>query len=408
MNKENFKSNIIPILISTVIITILYNLKLVAYSKYFLLPMMLLIITCIYLINKNNMVINNKAYRFLIPIILIVLGTVIFKADISNKLLNIIIIPILTSMLFFGLTNKHYQISGKFFRWFFKLFPANLFSNLEVITSNVKINSSKKKKYLHILVGILISLPLIYTILLLLISADIYFDAFIGKILYAFKDWFLDLRIIRNNIIIFAIYFIILFSTFVNIIKNKEAKVELGKPKKIEVTLISPALIMMNLVFLLFLLSEISKITTNFLQLPITYTYSEYAREGFFQLLAVTVINYTVILLLLYKTNLVKENKLLKYLVLALVIFTIILIFNSYYRMFLYINRFGFTILRMQVVLFLLMELIISGIVIKKILTKLKHPDAKTYMIISTCTYVINIFICNQLVIDLINKLIHK
>ena len=408
MNKENFKQNIIPILISTLIIMILHNIKLIPYNKYFLLPMMLLIITDVYLLNKNKLVINNKAYRYLVPIILIILGTVIFATDISNKLLNIIIIPILISMLLLGLTNKHYQISGKFGKWFLKLFPARLFSNLKVVIDNITINSSKKKKALYIVIGLLIGLPIIYVILSLLISADIYFDAFMGKILYAFKKWFLNFKYLRDNIIVFITYFIILFSTFINVVKNTNTKVELGKPKKVEAAIVNTILVMMNLVFLLFLVSEVSKITTNFLQLPITYTYSEYAREGFFQLLAVTVINYTVILLLLYKTNLVKDNKLLKYLVLTLVIFTIILIFNSYYRMFLYINKFGFTILRMQVVLFLLMELILSGIVIKKIVAKLKHPDAKTFMIIIISTYVINIFTCNQQVIDLINKLIHK
>ena len=87
---------------------------------------------------------------------------------------------------------------------------------------------------------------------------------------------------------------------------------------------------------------------------------------GYFELLFVTIINFSITLYLIYKTNLIKENKLVKYLVLLLISFTILLIFNSYYRMFLYVGKFGFTNLRLQVILFLLMELLLSEIIIKK------------------------------------------
>ena len=178
--------------------------------------------------------------------------------------------------------------------------------------------------------------------------------------------------------------------------------------KNITPSIINTVLIMINFVFMLFIISEISKITGNFLKLPVAYTYAKYAREGFFQLLAVTVINFSLILFLLYKTDAIKENKLLKRLLIALIIFTIILIFNSYYRMFLYIKAYGFTVLRMQVVLFLLMELIISFTMIKKIIVKLKHQDAYIFLYVIITTYIINIFICNINVITLINKLLNK
>ena len=51
-----------------------------------------------------------------------------------------------------------------------------------------------------------------------------------------------------------------------------------------------------NLVFVLFIVSEISKLTNNFLSLPVEYTFSSYAREGFFQLLFVTLINFSIII----------------------------------------------------------------------------------------------------------------
>ena len=130
MNKKIYKLTIIPILIATIIITILSNLKFANYDKYFIFPITILLITFIYLINKQNIVINKKGYLYLIPISLIILGTFFLKTNISNLILNIIILPILLSFMFFTLTNKNYLLSGKFLTWTSKLFPKGLFGNL--------------------------------------------------------------------------------------------------------------------------------------------------------------------------------------------------------------------------------------------------------------------------------------
>lgn len=183
-------------------------------------------------------------------------------------------------------------------------------------------------------------------------SADDYFNAFISHIIPLFH---FDI----DNIILFIIYFIVLFSVFINIILNKNTKMDTTVKKNLDETIIITILSIVNFVFILFLLSEISRVTVNFLQLPAEYTYSSYAREGFFQLLAITMINFGIVMYLLYKTDLIKNNKVVKILLMLLIGFSILLIFNSYYRMFLYINRYGFTILRLQVLLFLTMEMIL-------------------------------------------------
>ena len=171
----------------------------------------------------------------------------------------------------------------------------------------------------------------------------------------------------------------------------------------IDDTIIITALSIINFVFVLFLISEISKVCGNFLRLPTGYIYSSYAREGFFELLTVTLINFSIILYLLYKTNVINENKIIKILVLLLIVFSILLIFNSYYRMYLYIAKFGFTILRLQVILFLLMELILFGVIIKKIISQVKN-DGLIFMMIMIITYIINLYICNDWFINLLLK----
>ena len=402
MNKENFKKIFIPTIISAIIIMIIGNFNIYNYDKYFIIPILILIITNIHIIDSNKMIINNRGFIYIIPILLIIIGTVTFKTNITNMILNVIILPILVASMFLTLTNKEYHISKSFLKWTARIIPGRLFSNLKVIKNNTNIKNTNKKKLSNIFKGILISIPFVITILLLLTSADMYFSTFLNKIITHF-----NVGSIWNNLITLVIYFIILFSVIVNIIKNIDTK-DKDKPlKKVESSIASTLLIIINLVFTLFIFSEISKLTGNFLALPMEYTYAEYAREGFFQLLIVTVINFSIILFFLYKTNIINDNKLVKNLVLLLITFTIILIFNSYYRMYLYMHEFGFTILRTQVILFLTMELILSLVIIKKVLTSIKRRDASIIASIMIATYTLNIFLCNMNFIDYINTLLN-
>lgn len=407
MNKEKIIRIIITNIISAIAITLIHNLNLNLYIKDFLIPITILLINYLYTIKIINLPTNKKAYYLLIPIILILISKLIIHIDYSNIFLNIIIIPILLSIFFLKLVNNNYNISKYFLTWFFKLFPKNLFKNLNIIkldTSNK--NIINRNKIFNILKGLAIGIPISIILLSLLTSADYYFSIFIDNITNNIIS-FSNLNNIIKNIIIFLITFIILFSTFINITKNTNTKIS-NKINKINNTTANTILIIINSVFILFLISEISKITTNFLHIPKEYTYALYAREGFFQLLIVTTINFSIIIYYLYYTDIIKENKLVKKLILILISFSILLIFNSYYRMLLYINAYGFTILRLQVLLFLLMELILFIILIKKITKNLKHQDSIIVTIIILSTYIINLYTCNNLFIDFINNLINK
>ena len=349
------------------------------------------------------MVVNKKGYIYLLPICAIILGTFFFKTNISNMIINVFILPALISILFLKLTNINYNMSGNFLKWFYYLFPYKLFNNLKIVKDNVKIAKGDNKKIKNIIKGILISIPFVIVIILLLTSADMYFSAFLDKAINKIIVMF-NIEYVINNILTFVIFFIIAFSVLVNTINVKDKVIASGKKKSVEVYIVNTVLIIINFVFVLFVISEISKLAGNFLKLPSMYTYAEYAREGFFQLLLVTVINFSILFFLIYKTDTINKNGGLKCLVLILIMFTILLIFNSYYRMFLYMYEYGFTVLRTQVILFLLMELIIAVLFIKKLISGLKYMDANTITWVIIITYVINIIVCNNNIIALINN----
>lgn len=391
------RENVIVPIVSALLIVIISNLKIDWYFKTIMFPFFMILVSSTILVMKNDDI-NKKAFYLLIPIILIIFSNLILillkgTLDENNEILNIIVLPILISIYLFSLINKNYKIALVNIPLMFKIFPRYLFRNLKFL--KIKTNREKTNKILNAVFGIIVGIVFSIVILLLLMSADDYFNKFVSKA-------FISINFDFSKILQFVIFFIIIFSIGVNLIRNRYIVMKENKTRKIDHTIIISMLSVINLVFVLFLISEVSKLCGNFLQIPKGYIYSSYAREGFFQLLFVTIINFSIILYLIYKTNVIKENKIIRNLVLILIAFSVLLIFNSYYRMFLYIGKFGFTNLRLQVILFLLMELILFGIIIKKIINKVNN-DGLIFLVIMTSFYVINLYICNDFFIRLIS-----
>ena len=390
------RENVIVPIVSALLIVIISNLKIDWYFKTIMFPFFMILVSSTILVMKNDNI-NKKAFYLLIPIILIIFSNLILillkgTLDENNEILNIIVLPILISIYLFSLINRNYKIALVNIPLMFKIFPRYLFRNLKFL--KIKTNREKTNKILNAVFGIIVGIVFSIVILLLLMSADDYFNKFVSKT-------FISINLDFSKIMQFVIFFIIIFSIGVNLIRNRYIVMKENKTRKIDHTIIISMLSVINLVFVLFLISEISKLCGNFLQIPKGYIYSSYAREGFFQLLFVTIINFSIILYLIYKTNVIKENKIIRNLVLILISFSVLLIFNSYYRMFLYIGKFGFTNLRLQVILFLFMELILFGIIIKKIINKVNN-DGLIFLVIMTSFYVINLYICNDFFIRLI------
>ena len=390
------RENVIVPIVSALLIVIISNLKIDWYFKTIMFPFFMVLVSGTILVMKNDDI-NKKAFYLLIPIILIIFSNLILillkgTLDENNEILNIIVLPILISIYLFSLINRNYKIALVNIPLMFKIFPRYLFRNLKFL--KIKTNREKTNKILNAVFGIIVGIVFSIVILLLLMSADDYFNKFVSKT-------FISINLDFSKIMQFVIFFIIIFSIGVNLMRNRYIVMKENKTRKIDHTIIISMLLVINLVFVLFLISEVSKLCGNFLQIPNGYIYSSYAREGFFQLLFVTIINFSIILYLIYKTNVIKENKIIRNLVLILISFSVLLIFNSYYRMFLYIDKFGFTNLRLQVILFLLMELILFGIIIKKIINKINN-DGLIFLVIMTSFYVINLYICNDFFIRLI------
>ncbi len=74
--------------------------------------------------------------------------------------------------------------------------------------------------------------------------------------------------------------------------------------------------------------------------------------------------------------------------------------------MFLYINAYKFTVLRLQVILFLTIELILFLLTIKKLVYKVKYNEPFVYIVIVLTIYTLNLYLCSEPIIKIINNLI--
>lgn len=320
-NLKITRKHIVILLLASLLFVFFHNLDVAWYIKDVIVPFTLLILAYL-IIFKDEENLNKRAYFFLIPLGLILISGLIIKLDETNMLFNIFIIPLLISIFFFSLINSNYKISLRTSLWLFKLFPKDLLENLSFL--KIKETKEKNNHLGSIILGVVVGTIIGLIIILLLMSADAYFKSFISSL-------FQPLNINFSSIILMIIFFIILFSVLINFFLNRETRVQEKEYTKLDHTMVITVLVIINTIFVLFLVSEISRLTVNFLKLPIEYTYASYAREGFFQLLFVTIINFIIIMYLLYKTKSVNESSKIKKLIFILIIFSIILIFNSYY-----------------------------------------------------------------------------
>ncbi len=215
----------------------------------------------------------------------------------------------------------------------------------------------KNKNVRNILIGVGISLPLLGIIIGLLSSADLLFKS-LFKNIYTF--------IFSSNL--FAVVFMIIIGFIICycIICGATAKAgmkEIQKPfTKADASIAITVLSLLSFVYAIFCAIQILYLfTEGFSVLPKGFTFSQYARRGFFELLVVTAIN---LFLMILSTKYFEDCKLIRIILTFITACTYIMIGSAAYRMLLYIEAYNLTFLRLFVLLFLLIDaFILAGVI---------------------------------------------
>lgn len=247
---------------------------------------------------------------------------------------------------------------------------------LEVTRKDAKKKIGKRRSFL---LGLLISIPLLLVVILLLYSADIVFASLMDRIME-------NIQIPQK---LTGIIFTILFAFFasyclITYMDKKKITEEVKDRRTGEPVIAITFTSILSAIYLLFCGIQIIYLFSGSMTLPYDYTFAEYAREGFFQLLFICILNLALVLVCLERF---RESKVLKALLTVISVCTYIMIASSAMRMIMYISRYYLTFLRIFVLwsLFVIF-LLITGVLIT--IYKDKFPLFKYSMIIVTVLYI--------------------
>ena len=203
-------------------------------------------------------------------------------------------------------------------------------------------DESGKKIVKSVLLGLLIAIPLLWIILALLSSADLIFNSIVEDILDCIhlpelsEDWFGV-----------PFKFFLSFLAFYTWTACLPAEIfhEGAEHKKFDAVVAITFNSLIAVVYLLFSGIQFVYLVGR-MELPKGYTYAEYAHEGFYQLLAVTILN---LILVSFCKKHFADNKVLKAILLIISVCTYVMIASSVLRMYLYVGVYGLSHLRVYV-----------------------------------------------------------
>lgn len=333
----------------------------------------------------------------LIPTTLLAFSFAVHTVEVFN-VLNFLAVPVLmiaSSILIVNPSLKWDKAS--FIAVMLRKGIGNVFINITkpftILKASIKIgkNVQMKEGKKQILIGILISLPLLVILIILLSSADMVFGYYFANLTEIFTKINIE-DFLPHTIIILIIAFYIF--GYVWSFKSEEKAIEKGISAPAvswEAVTIITVLVALNILYLVFTMIQFSYLYGGGnIALPANFTYAEYARKGFFELATVTFINFIIVLncLKYIKKDNKKLLKIANLLLTVLVAFTLNMLFSANFKLTLYEAAFGYTFLRVSVHLFMLLLFILCLVVATGIWNR-KIPIMKSIIVITIVMYTI-------------------
>lgn len=268
-----------------------------------------------------------------------------------------------------------------------------------IISSMIRKNSDtggKKSVWYRVLTGLLISVPLVIILLSLLSSADMVFGSLVEKLPDLFGNIKLDEFIAKA--IVALVIFVITFSYLWSVAHDEKpagnvrdaADSKTPKPKRrldqITVITITTAVDILYAVFVVIQFTYLFGGSG----LPDGFTYAEYARSGFFELILVSLLNIGLLACTLTYTKKGTTATDITFRVLntTMIGCTFIMLFSAHYRMSLYENAYGFTFLRIMTHAFMVFLLVLFIITLARVWME-RMPLLKPYIAAAVVAFVV-------------------
>jgi hypothetical protein len=307
---------------------------------------------------RKTVQINLLSVLFAISALGLSLSFSIFNNE-TLRALNTLLLPFATTGFYLTLLHKewgkvHFRLIHVLFG---KIIGAPLFAISKLVVPFKRLITPKQLKVdqriIQIGFGIIIALPVLLIIISLLAGSDEIFNQ--GLIRLFDFEWLkhFDLWVEHGIVIsVLALYFF----GYLWHMNASGSGYEMPKmPKRYLETI--TMITFLSIILIVYTVFSYIQVKYLFLQgaLPEGFTYAEYARTGFFQLLAATCFNGLILILVhrgtKYETS--GSNPVVKGMLTLLVGFSLMLLYTGFYRMFLYEAAYGYTELRLFVLFFM-------------------------------------------------------
>ena len=356
LEQNGFLIKIVPIFISVYLIiktSISYES-----SSGTILACLLFMICCVLYLKMQGIHLRSNS----IPVILLSIAFIFsafFNGNILIRKISLIISIIIFLFAIYKGTNDTFFMYGcdtvpvDIIQCFLYGVDASNLPKMRWKDKNGKLISKVLPITLKILLGFLLSAPIFIFVLLMLL-----YDSSFQKLLNDIFTFDLDKLLIELSYFFYSIpvflYLFLSLSSCVNTDSkhcfdpNTFVKIKSRISWLSSVTVISMVLPVLAL-YTIFFISQWDYYTLAFYgYVPNGYSYAEYAREGFFELCAVSVVNLLLMMSCTWFSNTkTKESKIvLKLITIAISIFSLVLISTAASKLFLYIKQYGLTPLR--------------------------------------------------------------
>ncbi len=279
----------------------------------------------------------------------------------SNPVLlarNSVLIPLLllvqTTLLVYGYEWSSVRCVSRFIGRLTDHISANvpkvLLELISLATVANRMAPERRKTLKNIFIGLIISVPLLVIVIPLLASADTVFQKFLADILKPLES--IGSIPLAEHVGVIGIITVLLFGYLAVVLKAEvegvSVPVERGTGGS-DATIVVTVLVMVNAVYILFCAIQFTYLFGGeevIRSIP-DYTYAEYARRGFSELIVVTIINLSILLIgLRFTKNGGKLDRLVLALRCLLVLCTVIMLYSAHLRLKLYEDAYGYTYAR--------------------------------------------------------------
>lgn len=235
--------------------------------------------------------------------------------------------------------------------------------------------TEKSRKFLYIGLGFCIMLPLLLLVWSLLVSADAIFFLMTERMLAE-----VDFGTIWGVLFLVIGMYLAAYGMLVFLSERRITEEERPVRKQESILAITVAL-PITILYMVFCGVQVLYLFTGNVAI-VNMSYAQYARQGFFQLLAVCVIN--LILVLIGSRNF-DQNVILKTILTVMSVCTYVMIFSSGFRMILYIQHYYLTFLRILV----LWALVVIFLLLTGVLLHIYKPSFSLFrygvMVVTVC-----------------------